>query len=152
MTQLKGKLPSALREESRDRAAESAATARRPRSVARGEDTDPCYFYDEWDELIGDYRSRWCRLYERELPGDGGEFFTRTVAANVRLIPEVRRQFQRIRPAMYRPLSGLEDGEDFDLNILVVSEIQLSPRLKQRFIDQRLPVDQFAVPQVGQGR
>ena len=119
VTQLKGKLPSALREESRDRAAESAATARRPRSVARGEDTDPCYFYDEWDELIGDYRSRWCRLYERELPGDGGEFFTRTVAANVRLIPEVRRQFQRIRPAMYRPLSGLEDGEDFDLNAVI---------------------------------
>jgi len=47
---------------------------------------------------------------------------------------------------------GTKLGEDFDLNILVVSEIQLSPRLKQRFIDQRLPVDQFAVPQIGQGR
>jgi len=119
VTQLRGKLPSALRDQRRDRAADSALAGRRPRSVGRGEDADPCYFYDEWDELIGDYRSRWCRLYERELTGDGGEFFTRTVADNVRLIPEVRRQFQRIRPAMYRPLSGLEDGEDFDLNAVI---------------------------------
>jgi nitric oxide reductase activation protein len=83
-----------------------------------------CFFYDEWDYHIGDYRSRWCRLQELSLDGDSGEFFNRALGDYARLIPEVRRQFQRIRPEMYRKVRGLEDGEDFDLNAAVEARVE----------------------------
>jgi nitric oxide reductase NorD protein len=44
------------------------------------------------------------------------------------LIPEVRRQFQRIRPEMYRTVRGLEDGEDFDLNAVVSARVDRRAR------------------------
>lgn len=82
-----------------------------------------CYHYDEWDYQIADYRSQWCQLYEIGLDGDAGEFFQTALGEHADLLPEVRRQFQRIRPEMYRTVRGLEDGEDFDLNAAVNSRI-----------------------------
>src|SRR6185369_8466122 len=55
------------------------------------------------------------------LEGDSGEFFNQALGDYARLIPEVRRQFQRIRPEMYRTVRGLEDGEDFDLNAAIAA-------------------------------
>src|SRR5438876_1229532 len=101
------------------------AAARRAPVPARD---DHAFFYDEWDHLIGDYRSRWCRLTEVGLAGDAGEFFGRTLADYARLLPEVRRQFQRIRPEMYRSIRGLEDGEDFDLNATIDARIDVRAR------------------------
>ncbi len=83
------------------------------------------FWYDEWDYHIGDYRSRWCRLYEVGIEGDSGEFFTQALGDYARLIPEVRRQFQQIRPEMYRTVRGLEDGEDFDLNAAIAARVDL---------------------------
>jgi nitric oxide reductase activation protein len=40
----------------------------------------------------------------------------------------VRRQFQRIRPEMYRSIRGLEDGEDFDLNATIDARIDVRAR------------------------
>jgi nitric oxide reductase NorD protein len=86
------------------------------------------FYYDEWDYHIGDYRSRWCRLREVSLEGDSGEFFHRAMMDYSSLIPEVRTQFQRIRPEMYRNVRGLEDGEDFDLNAAVEARVELRAR------------------------
>jgi nitric oxide reductase NorD protein len=80
---------------------------------------DGAFVYDEWDHRIGDYRPGWCRLAEIPLADDAGDFFERTLAAHADLLPEVRRQFQRIRPERYRVVHGLEDGEDFDLNAVI---------------------------------
>src|SRR5439155_1473672 len=89
---------------------------------------DHAFFYDEWGHLIGDYRSRWCRLTEVGVAGDAGEFFGWTLADYARLLPEVRRQSQRIRPDMYRSIRGLEDGEDFDLNATIDARIDVRAR------------------------
>ena len=51
-------------------------------------------------------RSRWCRLHEVSLEGDSGEFFGTTLADYARVVPDVRRQFQRIRPETYRNVRG----------------------------------------------
>src|SRR5205814_2189981 len=101
------------------------AAARRAPAAAHH---DHAFFYDEWDHLIGDYRSRWCRLTEVGLAGDAGEFFGQTLDDYARLLPEVRRQFQRIRPEMYRTSRGLEDGEDFDLNSTIDARIDVRAR------------------------
>lgn len=81
------------------------------------------FYYDEWDYHIQDYRERWCRLMEIPVTGDSGEFFHQTLLDYADLIPDVRRQFQKIRPEMYRLVRGLEHGEDFDLNAVVDARI-----------------------------
>jgi nitric oxide reductase NorD protein len=86
------------------------------------------YDYDEWDYQIRDYRSRWCHLEEVPLGGDAGEFFQDTLVRYADLLPEVRRQFQRLRPERYLKVRGLEDGEDFDLNAVVEAHVELRAR------------------------
>ena len=120
ITDLLGKIPPEELAALRKLAEAAEDDRRRARRAVTAETPDgPEFLYDEWDEGIGDYRSRWCRLHEIELGGDSGEFFGRALADNARLIPEVRRQFQRLRPETYRPVRGLEDGEDFDLNAVI---------------------------------
>ena len=84
--------------------------------------------YDEWDYQIRDYRPRWCQLEELVLAGDAGEFFQQTLERYADLLPEVRRQFQRIRPERLQKIRRLEDGEDFDLNAVVEARIEQRAR------------------------
>jgi nitric oxide reductase NorD protein len=122
ITDLIGKIPNAQLEALRQMLGDPDASGRRTAKRFRDEGGDGTYFcYDEWDYHIDDYRSRWCRLYEVNLDGDSGEFFNQALGDYARLIPEVRRQFQRIRPEMYRTVRGLEDGEDFDLNAAIAA-------------------------------
>lgn len=124
ITDLMGKVPSEQLEELRKLLGDAEASPRRASKRFRDETGDGTYFcYDEWDYHIDDYRSRWCRLYEVNLDGDSGEFFNQALGDYARLIPEVRRQFQRIRPEMYRTVRGLEDGEDFDLNAAIAARV-----------------------------
>jgi nitric oxide reductase NorD protein len=126
ITDLLGKLPGGVPLAT----GEEGAVGRAGRGRRGGEDgiADRAFFYDEWDHGIADYRSRWCRLSEVPLVSDSGEFFGETLSAYARLLPEVRRQFQRIRPEMYRTLRGLEDGEDFDLNAVTDARIEVRAR------------------------
>ena len=124
ITDLIGKLPSEQLDELRQMLGDPEASPRRAVKRFRDDTGDGTYFcYDEWDYHIDDYRSRWCRLYEVNLEGDSGEFFNQALGDYARLIPEVRRQFQRIRPEMYRVVRGLEDGEDFDLNAAIAARV-----------------------------
>ncbi len=124
VTDLIGKMPSEHLDELRRLLGDPEEQKRRPprRWLERSSD-GTCYWYDEWDYQISDYRSRWCQLYEIGLDGDSGEFFQTALGDHADLLPEVRRQFQRIRPEMYRTVRGLEDGEDFDLNAAVSARI-----------------------------
>jgi nitric oxide reductase NorD protein len=84
-----------------------------------GHPTRGVFLHDEWDYLIADYRAQWCRVHEIALDGDNGEFFTGTLVRYADVLPEVRRQFLRVKPEGYRTIHGLLDGEDFDLNAAV---------------------------------
>jgi nitric oxide reductase activation protein len=107
------------------------------RRARRGADERGGFDYDEWDYAIRDYRPRWCHLEEVNLGGDAGEFFQDTLTRYADLLPEVRRQFQRLRPERYLKVRGLEDGEDFDLNAAVEARVELRAR---RSPSQRLYV------------
>ncbi len=126
ITDLIGKVPREQLDALRELLGGADDIARRPtRRWIEVRAQGACFWYDEWDYHIGDYRSRWCRLHEMVLDGDSGEFFNGTLNDYARLIPEVRRQFQRIRPEMYRTVRGLEDGEDFDLNAAIDARIDV---------------------------
>ena len=85
--------------------------------------TDLRYLYDEWDYAIDDYRPHWCELREVSLQGDDGAFFSKTLATYADLTQEIKREFQRLRPRMYHPVKGLEDGEEIDLNATVAARV-----------------------------
>jgi len=83
------------------------------------------YLYDEWDYQIEDYRAHWCQLRELPLSGDEGAFFSGTLAEYADLTPDIKREFQRLRPRMYRQVKGLEDGEEIDLDAAVAARVDL---------------------------
>ena len=109
-----------LLQQLKDQLAEAGALSSHGRlMIGRGGSEVPYYIYDEWDTSVGDYRRNWCHLREIALKGDDGEFYARTLRRYADLLPQVRRHFQRIRPASYRMVRGLEDGDDFDLDRVI---------------------------------
>jgi len=130
VSDLLGKLPQDQLDEIRELLDDGSGSQRaRPRRWLEQRTKGTAFYYDEWDYHISDYRQRWCRLLEIPVEGDSGEFFNQTLMDYASVIPDVRRQFQRIRPEMYRVVRGLEDGEDFDLNAVVNARVDLRARL-----------------------
>jgi len=80
---------------------------------------DQAVFYDEWDHLIQDYRHEWCRLTETVLDEDDTEFVRQTRQKYADMIARVRRQFQLLKPEMFRKIKRLIDGEEIDLDSVI---------------------------------
>ena len=81
------------------------------------------YLYDEWDFLIEDYRTQWCQVREIPVVGDNGAFFSHALATYGDLVEEIKREFQRLRPRLYRQVKGLEDGELIDLDAAITARV-----------------------------
>ena len=123
LTQLKGKEAEEL-EELREQLGEIGTMPGAGRLIlGRGRTQDSYYAYDEWDYVAADYRRNWCRLREIPVEGDGGDFFEQTLQRYSELLPQVRRNFQRIRPASYRMVRGLEDGDEIDFDRTIESRV-----------------------------
>jgi nitric oxide reductase NorD protein len=122
-----GKLGEAQTEESLVPAATPASTVEQ--TLVAGADrlerreasrsADRAFLYDEWDGLIQDYRSAWCRVIERMAPEGTGDFVEATLAAHGPAVRLLRRYFESIRPQSLRRLSGQTDGEDLDLDAAI---------------------------------
>lgn len=111
------------RPESSGESADQIFAVQRPGRKAKG-----VHLHDEWDHRIEDYRVGWCQVHDLDVEGDNGAFFTKALGEHRELLPEVRRQFQRVKPEGYRVLRGLLDGEDFDLNAVVTARADLRAR------------------------
>ncbi len=91
--------------------------------LGRSKSQDSYYAYDEWDYVAADYRRNWCRLREIPVEGESGDFFEKTLLQYAEMLPQVRRNFQRIRPASYRMVRGLEDGDELDFDRMIESRV-----------------------------
>ncbi len=81
---------------------------------------EPQYsYYDEWDFRASDYKPRWCRVAEYSLPEGAPQFFEQTLARHSSLVTQTRRQFELLRPELFRKIKRLLDGEEFDLDAVV---------------------------------
>ena len=125
-----------------DSEAEEDGTKRHPkrrRPATRGRH----YLYDEWDYLIEDYRTQWCQVREIPLVGDDGAFFSRTLTTYADLTPEIKREFQRLRPRLYRHIKGLEDGEEIDLDAAITARVdqRTGNTHSGKLYSARLPVE-----------
>jgi nitric oxide reductase activation protein len=74
------------------------------------------YFYDEWDFRAGDYRPRWCRIVEYAVGEGNAQYFDQTLSKHATLVGQTRRQFELLRPEMFRKIKRLLDGEEIDFD------------------------------------
>jgi len=74
------------------------------------------FFYDEWDFRAGDYRPRWCRIVEYAVGEGAPQYFEQTLAKYSSLVNETQRQFELLRPEMFRKIKRLLDGDEIDFD------------------------------------
>jgi len=77
------------------------------------------FYYDEWDFRAADYRPHWCRVQERVLEEGAEDFFDDTMKRHAALAEETRKQFEMLRPELFRRIKRLYDGEEFDLDLVI---------------------------------
>ena len=77
------------------------------------------FYYDEWDFRAADYKPRWCRVQEqRGESGDVG-YYNSALHEHSQLVQETRKQFEMLRPELFRKIKRLPDGEDYDLDAVI---------------------------------
>ena len=98
----------------------------KPGEGAEGEDSgEPLpeipesFYYDEWDFRASDYKPRWCRVQETRLDHGDTDYYERTLAQHAALVQETRRQFEQLKPEMFRKIKRLPDGDDYDLDAVI---------------------------------
>ena len=77
------------------------------------------FYYDEWDFRAADYKPRWCRVQERPLEEGGEEYFDDALREHAALVNETRKQFEMLKPELFRKIKRLLDGEEFDLDAVI---------------------------------
>jgi hypothetical protein len=77
------------------------------------------YYYDEWDFRAADYKPAWCCVREQLLDEGTDEFYERTLREYAPLVNETRRQFEMLRPELFRKIKRVYDGEEFDLDAVI---------------------------------
>lgn len=77
------------------------------------------YYYDEWDFRAGDYKPHWCRVVEYAVSEGMPQYYEQTLAKYASLAAQTRRQFELLRPEMFRKVKRLLDGEEFDLDAAI---------------------------------
>lgn len=77
------------------------------------------YYYDEWDFRAQDYKPRWCAVKESKLEEGEENFYENALREHAGLVTQTRKQFELMKPEMFRKLKRLPDGEDFDLDAAI---------------------------------
>jgi|CXWL01.1.fsa_nt_gi hypothetical protein len=77
------------------------------------------FLYDEWDFRAADYKPGWCRILERTLEEGTDQYFEDTLREHAGLVNETRKQFELLKPEMFRKIKRLLDGEEMDLDAVI---------------------------------
>ena len=77
------------------------------------------YYYDEWDFRAQDYKPRWCAVKESKLEQGTDNFYENALREHAGLVAQTRKQFELMKPEMFRKIKRLPDGEDFDLDAAI---------------------------------
>jgi nitric oxide reductase NorD protein len=80
------------------------------------------FIYPEWDASINAYRPAWCALRPRRLRQSSTEWVERVLRRRHAQVQALKKQFETLRPERQR-LRRQEDGEDFDLDVMVESHV-----------------------------
>ncbi len=83
------------------------------------------YYYDEWDFRAQDYKPRWCAVKESRLEQGEDEFYEKTLREYAGLVGQTRKQFELLKPELFRKLKRLPDGEDIELDPAIEWMVEL---------------------------
>lgn len=82
-------------------------------------DFNNIFLYDEWDEAVGEFRPKWCRLREESLPAESSTMVDETLSSYRSTLRLLRRHFQSLKPEALRKIRRQDSGEDIDLDAVV---------------------------------
>jgi nitric oxide reductase NorD protein len=95
----------------------------RPPSSNNDDDAGPLsatqpntFVYDEWDVFGSQYRSRWCKVYEKTMGVGDLAFYRDTLLNHAGLLQQIRQEFEQVVPELYHKEKRLPDGSDHDLD------------------------------------
>ncbi|MCE7928901.1 MAG: VWA domain-containing protein [Chloroflexi bacterium CFX7] len=77
------------------------------------------YYYDEWDFRAQDYKPRWCAVKESKLESGEEDFYENAIREHAGLVAQTRKQFELMKPELFRKIKRLPEGEDFDLDAAI---------------------------------
>lgn len=84
------------------------------------------FIYPEWDWVKGDYRRNWCCVRESQLEAaESARFYTETLQVYGSLVPEIRRQFERLSNEGLRKVRRTLYGDELDLDASIEALIDL---------------------------
>lgn len=84
------------------------------------------YIYPEWDHVAGNYRHNWCCVREARLDAaPSARFYKETLQAYGDLVPEIRRQFERLAHEGLRKVRRSQHGDEIDLDAGIEALIDL---------------------------
>jgi nitric oxide reductase NorD protein len=86
------------------------------------------FLYDEWDFRANDYRPNWCRVAQRTQEEGAEDYYQKTLQAHSALVAQTRKQFELLRPELFRKIKRLYDGEDLDWDAVVTYAIERKAR------------------------
>jgi hypothetical protein len=92
-----------------------------PFSSSEGQDF---FIYDEWDNSSGDFRPRWCKVFEKETENDSTTFIDAVKTEYGGTILSLRRYFECLRPEGFKKIKKQEHGEEIDLESAIESFIE----------------------------
>jgi hypothetical protein len=81
------------------------------------------YRYDEWDYLMRDYRVQWCLLREKQVAGEAEGFVASVLQEHAALISRIRKQFQLLKPEMFKKLKRRDHGEEIDIDAAIEGSV-----------------------------
>jgi hypothetical protein len=90
-----------------------------PASPDESPETDPVFWYPEWDEALGDYLPQHVRVRERPVAADGTGFYADVLRRHHAVVAQTRRAFERLRPESLKRLGQWVDGDEFDTRKLI---------------------------------
>jgi len=86
------------------------------------EENEILFDYDEWDFRDSCYLRDWCCVHEKLLGEGSSNFYNKTLENSKALSAEIKRQFEKLPAEMLYKARNLEDGDEYDLD-LVVNEL-----------------------------
>ena len=76
-------------------------------------------YYDEWDFREKRYVPAWCCVREKVLGEGNSYFYDKTLENRRTLAAEIKRQFERLPAEMLYKAKNLDDGDEFDLDLVI---------------------------------
>ncbi|MDM8515612.1 hypothetical protein QUF76_05380 [Desulfobacterales bacterium HSG16] len=83
------------------------------------DDTEPVFWYREWDCNIGDYRKRHTLVREHVTDGSGRNFYETALTCHQGLVSRIRHAFELLKPEEISILRQWVEGDEFDYRALL---------------------------------